>query len=124
LHLTIHWVIEGKLHHAEDLEAVPTALGLDADVLAQHIVGLGLGPHAGLILPVLANRGRHSFTSRLLAKLRLDLRSRVVVSLSRRLSAQFSAGKLGRRSIGFLLAPSWLEASREAIARRLPQRAR
>lgn len=124
LHLTMHWVNEGKLHHAEDLEAVPKALGLDPTVLAQRVVGLGLGPHAGLVLPLLADQTSDSFSRNLLTELSLDLRSRVVVGVSQRLSARFTARQLGRRTIGLLLAPSWLEASREAITRRLPSRTR
>jgi hypothetical protein len=119
LHMTIHWVNERKLHHAEDLEAVPEALGLSPAALAHRLVVLGLGPHAGLVLPLLAAQASGRFSRRLLAELRLDLRSRVVVSVSRRLSAMFSPGMVGRRSVGFLLAPSWLEASRDALSRRM-----
>jgi hypothetical protein len=119
LHMTIHWVNEGKFHHAEDLEAVPQALGLEPAVLARRLDALGLGSHAALVLPLLADQVSGGFSGLLLAELRPDLRSRVVVNICRRLSAKFSRGLVGRRSVGFLLAPSWIQASREALSRRM-----
>jgi hypothetical protein len=118
LHLTMHFANEGTLHHAEDLEAVPAALGLRPELLADHLARLGLGPHAAVVLPMVDAQLHGAFTRRLLAELRLDGRARVAAGLAGALFDRFSGNRTARRWASFALSPSWVGAAREGLAQR------
>lgn len=119
LHLTLNWLASGRLHHAEDFEAVPAALGLSPDVLARHIATVGLRRHALLVLPLIASETGGRFSSLLIDALGSTREERLVIGLMRRTCARAAPGSLPRRIAGFCLAPSWTEAARDAIEKRL-----
>lgn len=121
LHCLGHWVIDGGFHHPEDFEAVPRVLRLDTQGLADHLVAVGLASHAALLLPLIAVRVEGGFTRRLLSAVegRVAPGSRIVISATRRLLPHLQNPSLMRRVAGFLLAPSWSAAARDAIAKRL-----
>jgi hypothetical protein len=123
LHLTLNWLTSGRLHHAEDFEAVPAALALSADVLAPHIAAVGLRRHALLVLPLIGLETSGSFTSLLLDALGPTREERLLAGLMRRACARAAPGSLPRRIAGFCLAPSWTEAARDAIDKRLSHNA-
>lgn len=119
LHLALHWIRTGRLHHPEDFEAVPEALALSVDGMARHLAEVGLIPHAALMLPLVAAHSGGDFTIRLLRAVRLSTRHELVTSIGRALCERFAPGSLQRRTAGFLLAPSWTEASVDALMNRL-----
>jgi putative nucleotidyltransferase-like protein len=119
LHLTLSWLALGRLHHPEDFEAVPAALSLSPDGLAGHLAEVGLRRHALLVLPLIASATRGSFTSLLIDVLGSTREERLIVDLVRRTCARAAPGSLPRRIAGFCLAPSWTEAARDAVEKRL-----
>lgn len=121
LHGAGHWVIEGELHHPEDFEAVPRVLGLEPGALADHLVRTGLVSHAAFLLPLIQAQHGGDFTGRLLSAIRtrIPFSKRTFVAATLQMVAHITNGHLTRRIAGFLLAPSWSAAARDAIARRL-----
>lgn len=120
LHLTLSWLAAGRLHHPEDFEAVPAALSLTPESLSRHILDVGLGDHAAMVLSHVRAATRGEFTLRLQQALSaISPRPTLVGTAARLLCERVGPGTLGRRAAGFLLAPSWFEAGREALAKRL-----
>ena len=119
LHMTLTWLAARRLHHVEDLEAVPAALGLSPATLAEHLGAVGLRVHAGLMLPFVSGESGSEFTRQLREALRPTRRERFLVELIRRSCARSGSGAVVRRLSGFVLAPSWSKAAREAIAKRV-----
>jgi hypothetical protein len=119
LHLTLHWIRLGNLHHPEDLEVVPEVLKLTPQAVAQHLKDVAMGAHAEAVLPLVATEVNGEFSRRLLAALLLSPRERLAGQLSRRLCDRFAPGTVGRRTAGVLLAPSLVGAARDAILMRV-----
>jgi len=124
LHLTLDWVNHGRLHHPEDLEAVPESLAITVPSLVRHLAVLGLDLHAGLMLPLVEAHRPGGITRKVLDCLRLTESKRMVVAASRKLCQGAAPGSVARRVGGLMLAPSWVEAGREAVLRRLFDRQR
>jgi Uncharacterised nucleotidyltransferase len=124
LHLTLDWLIRGGLHHPQDFEAVPDALGLSVSSVAEHLRTVGLEPHAYLMLPLLEPLNPGGFTGRLREALSLSGALRARAELVSRLCAHSRAGSWARRAAGALLAPSLTKAIPEAILRRVLDRQR
>ena len=114
LHLTLNWLARGSLHHPEDLEVVPAALGLTPVAVARHLAQVGLDLHAALMLPHVSAAIPGTFSPRLQTALSLGQRARLRVTAARMLCARGgdAPGTLARRVAGFILAPSWVEAGR------------
>jgi hypothetical protein len=119
LHLALNWLASGRLHHPEDFEAAPAALALSPDGVARHLGEVGLRRHALLVLPLIASATAGPFTSLLIDALGSTREERLIVDLVRRACARAAPGSLPRRIAGFCLAPSWTEAARDAIEKRL-----
>jgi len=119
LHLTLNWLARGSLHHPEDLEAAPAALGLTPEGMVHHLACVGLEVHAALMLPHVSAAVTGAFSSRLYAALSPGRVTRLKVTAARMLSADTAPGTLARRMAGIVVAPSWLEAGRDALAKRL-----
>lgn len=115
LHMTLHWVNHGTLHHPEDLEAVPEVLALSVPSIIEHLKMVGLVPHALLIFPLIEAHQPGRIAGRLLSALSLSTAERVRAEMSLRLCARSSPSSAVRRLGGFLLAPSVPQALREAV---------
>lgn len=124
LHLTLHWVNHGALHHPDDLELVPEVLGLSVPSVLQHLMRAGLDLHAQLMLPLLTARRPDGFSGRLRAALRLPTRRRARVAIVRELCVRSTRESITHRAGGALLAPSLTKAAREALLGRLLNRQR
>lgn len=118
LHLTLNWLARGALHHPEDLEAVPSTLGLAPQVVARHLTKVGLEVHAALVLPHVVDATTGTFSSRLCAAMCLGPSARLRAGAAHILCAGAAAGTLARRAAGFIIAPSWVEAGRDALTKR------
>jgi len=118
LHLTLNWLARGTLHHPEDLEAVPAALGLDPEVVVCHLARVRLEVHAALVLPHVVAATAGTFSSRLYAALSLGRSARFRAGAAHMLCAGAAAGMFARRAAGFILSPSWVEAGRDALTKR------
>jgi len=120
LHMTLNWLVGRGLHHPGDLEAVPRAFSLSPSLLAEHLSRMGLAPHAALVLPLVLGAVEGDFTARLFDALPLAATERFAVAAARVLCrGPVLPRSFPRRAAGFMLAPSWMEAAREAILKRL-----
>jgi hypothetical protein len=116
-HAAINWVFARKFHHISDFEAVPRVLHLSVEKAALRLSEVKLASYAAVILPMIAAQIDSEFARQLVDHLRLSVRDRAVVTLSRKLLAARAGNHNVRRAAVLALAPSWFGVLAEGCSR-------
>lgn len=116
-HAAIDWVFARKFPHISDFDAVPRVLNLTAEKTARRLSEVKLASYAAVILPLIAAQVDSEFARRVVDELRLSVRERSAVALSRTLLAAGDGNHNARRAAVLALAPSWFGVLAEGGSR-------